>query len=167
MKAIWAQSRDGIIGDGSSMPWHLPEDLRHFKNTTMGEDILMGRKTWESIGSRALPGRINLVLSTREPGDWSAGATVVSSVPDEFDGWLIGGGSLYQSLYPRLSRISVTLVDVLLNGTFHSPVTVPNVASDPAFSHTTAGNWETSAKGSLTHADSPVRYSFHEYTRKA
>ena len=68
MKAIWAQSRDGIIGDGSTMPWHLPEDLHHFKNTTMGEDILMGRKTWESIGSKALPGRTNLVLSTREPG---------------------------------------------------------------------------------------------------
>lgn len=167
MKAIWAQSRDGIIGDGSTMPWHLPEDLHHFKNTTMGEDILMGRKTWESIGSKALPGRTNLVLSTREPGDWSAGATVVSSVPADFDGWLIGGGSLYQSLYPRLSRIAVTLIDVLLDGLLATPVTVPSVTSDPAFSHTVDGIWQTSAKGSFAHTDGPVHYAFHEYTRKA
>ena len=70
MRAIWAQSRDGIIGDGTDMPWYLPEDLAHFKRTTVGEPVLMGRSTWESIPQRFRPlrDRENVVVSTRPAG---------------------------------------------------------------------------------------------------
>ena len=62
---IWAQSRAGIIGDGATTPWHLPEDLQHFKTTTMGAPVIMGRRTWDSLNPkfRPLPGRRNIVLS--------------------------------------------------------------------------------------------------------
>ena len=66
--AIWAQSVDGIIGDGEDMPWHLPEDLKHFKDTTSGHPIIMGRRTWESLPFKPLPNRKNIVLSSREAG---------------------------------------------------------------------------------------------------
>ncbi|WP_078056895.1 dihydrofolate reductase [Corynebacterium bouchesdurhonense] len=96
--AIWAQSLDGVIGDGESMPWHLPEDLRHFKEVTMGHPIIMGRNTWQSLPKRPLPGRANHVLSSREPGEWSDGAYVSPDLPDlEADAWIIGGGQLYES----------------------------------------------------------------------
>jgi len=81
--AIWAQSLDGIIGDGEQMPWHVPEDLKHFKDVTMGAPVIMGRKTWESLNPkfRPLPGRENYVLSSRAPGQWSAGAQVITAMP--------------------------------------------------------------------------------------
>mgnify|MGYP002717989031 CR=1 FL=1 len=91
--AIWAQSLDGVIGDGEGMPWHLPEDLRHFKDVTLGHPIIMGRNTWQSLPKRPLPGRANHVLSSREPGEWSDGAYVSPDLPDlEADAWIIGGG---------------------------------------------------------------------------
>lgn len=80
--AIWAQSLDGIIGDGAGMPWHLPEDLKHFKETTLGSPIIMGRRTWESLPVKPLPGRKNIVLSSREDDEWSDGASVCRDIPD-------------------------------------------------------------------------------------
>lgn len=74
--AIWAQSLDGVIGDGAGMPWHLPEDLKHFKEITFGHPIIMGRRTWEALPMRPLPGRPNHVVSSREAGTWSNGAFV-------------------------------------------------------------------------------------------
>ena len=74
--AIWAQCLDGVIGDGAGMPWHLPEDLKHFKAVTMGHPIIMGRRTWEALPKRPLPGRPNHVVSSREAGTWSNGAFV-------------------------------------------------------------------------------------------
>ena len=68
LRAIWAQNLMGLIGDGKSMPWHVPEDLQHFKKLTLGSPIIMGRRTWESLPVRPLPGRKNLVLSRRTPG---------------------------------------------------------------------------------------------------
>lgn len=167
MKAIWAQSLDGIIGDGSGMPWHLPEDLAHFKKSTMGEDILMGRKTWGSIGSRALPGRDNLVLSSREPGEWSHGARVIHEVPEAFSGWLIGGGSLYNKLLPQLDEVLVTYVRTRLTGVYTSPVTVPDLASLPQFTVTAETPWQRSTKGTVTHSGQPATYRFVRYTRTA
>ena len=80
--AIWAQSLDGVIGDGVAMPWHVPEDLKHFKEVTIGSPVVMGRRTWESLNPkfRPLPGRDNYVLSRKAPGAWSAGAQVTANI---------------------------------------------------------------------------------------
>ena len=77
---IVARSRNGIIGKEGKLPWHLPEDLKFFKQTTMGRPVIMGRHTWESIG-RPLPGRQNIVL-TQDPAYKAEGATVVSSLDE-------------------------------------------------------------------------------------
>ncbi len=69
VELVLAVSENGVIGQGNALPWDLPDDLRHFKRTTMGCPVLMGRKTFDSVG-RPLPGRTNLIL-TRDP-DWSA-----------------------------------------------------------------------------------------------
>ena len=74
-----AVAANGVIGVDGALPWHLPEDLAHFKRVTMGKPVVMGRATFESIG-RALPGRTNIVL-TRNP-DWSAADTLVAADPD-------------------------------------------------------------------------------------
>jgi len=97
------------------MPWHLPADLRHFKRATMGKPVVMGRKTWESIG-RALPGRQNLVVS-RNPAYQAEGCQVVSSLveaieaADGFEVMIIGGGELYTQALPLASRLILTIVD--------------------------------------------------------
>ena len=117
--AIWAQSLDGVIGDGAVMPWHVPEDLKHFKDVTMGAPVIMGRKTWESLNPkfRPLPGRENIVLSSRASGAWSAGATVVDNLDAALDAtpgdaWITGGGQLYNSALDRVDRIEVTIMGV-------------------------------------------------------
>ncbi|NLZ58921.1 MAG: dihydrofolate reductase [Corynebacterium sp.] len=109
--AIWAQSLDRIIGDGKDMPWHIPEDLKHFKEITMGQPVIMGRKTWESLPERfrPLPGRENFVLSRQEPGDWSHGATIIHELPTE--GWIMGGGEIYAATVADADVLEVTIVD--------------------------------------------------------
>ncbi|MDP2283073.1 MAG: dihydrofolate reductase, partial [Pseudohongiella sp.] len=75
---IWAMSRNRVIGRNNALPWYLPEDLKYFKQVTMGKPIIMGRKTYESIG-RPLPGRTNIVIS-RQPGLQSDGVKVLDSL---------------------------------------------------------------------------------------
>ena len=82
---IVARARNGVIGRDNAMPWHLPADLAHFKRTTVGHPVIMGRRTWESIG-RALPGRRNLVVS-RSPGFVAPGAEVVGSLAEHGGRW--------------------------------------------------------------------------------
>lgn len=79
---IWAEARGGAIGRDGEMPWHLPEDLAHFKQSTLGEPVIMGRRTWESLPERfrPLPGRENLVV-TRDASYSAPGAAVRSSLP--------------------------------------------------------------------------------------
>ena len=81
LSIIVARAENGVIGRGNALPWHLPEDLRYFKRVTMGKPIVMGRRTWESIG-RPLPGRQNIVM-TRQSGFEAPGATVVDSPESE------------------------------------------------------------------------------------
>ena len=96
------------------MPWHLPDELRHFKETTMGKAIVMGRKTWESIG-RALPGRQNIVV-TRNPDYWAENCEVVGSLAEAVEVarsdevMVIGGGQLYEEGLPFARRLVLTLV---------------------------------------------------------
>jgi dihydrofolate reductase len=112
---VAAMARNRAIGIRGAMPWHLPRELRHFKETTMGKPIVMGRKTWESIG-RALPGRQNLVVS-RNPEFRADGCEIAQSLEaavrqargDEV--MVIGGGQLYEQALPVADRMVLTLVD--------------------------------------------------------
>ena len=114
---VVAVADNGVIGQKNKLPWHLPADLRHFKSTTMGKPILMGRKTHESIG-RPLPGRLNIVLTT-QPDYLAEGCRVVHSIDEaielvEGEGgdevMVIGGAKLYEEALPRADRIQLTRV---------------------------------------------------------
>ena len=112
---VAAMARNRAIGLNGAMPWHLPRELRHFKETTMGRPIVMGRKTWESIG-RVLPGRQNIVV-TRNPEFRAEGCDVVRSLADAVatasgdEVMIIGGGELYAAALPHADRLVLTLVD--------------------------------------------------------
>jgi dihydrofolate reductase len=112
---IAAMARNRAIGLAGAMPWRLPAELRHFKETTMGKPIVMGRKTWESIG-RALPGRQNIVL-TRDDDYCAEGCLVVPSLVlaiEQAEGneiMVIGGGQLYRQALAVADRMVLTLVD--------------------------------------------------------
>jgi dihydrofolate reductase len=128
---VLAVSENGVIGRGNALPWDLPDDLQHFKKATMGCPILMGRKTFESVG-RPLPGRTNLVL-TRDSTWQAPGVTVFSSVDKALalaeaqaliDGasavCVVGGAEIYRLCLPKADRILLTLVhgDVSGDATF-------------------------------------------------
>lgn len=123
-----AVADNGVIGRDGALPWRLPEDLRRFKAATMGRPVVMGRKTFESIG-RALPGRLNIVL-TRQPG-WrvdDAGVRVVPDLPsalaaagDAPEVTVIGGAEIYALALPRASRILLTEVHAAPEGDAYMP----------------------------------------------
>ncbi len=113
---IAAVAKNGVIGSGNALPWRLPEDLRHFRALTTGHAVIMGRKTWESIG-RPLPGRQNVVV-TRQRDFAAEGATVVSSLDDALravtlppPAFCIGGGELYALALPRATTLHCTQID--------------------------------------------------------
>jgi dihydrofolate reductase len=119
---IAAMANNRVIGKDNQMPWHLPEDLRHFKAMTLGKPVVMGRKTFESIG-RPLPGRHNIVISRQadyHPEGVSRAASfedVLSLVgPDCEELVIIGGGQLYQQLLPLVDVLYLTFIDLDVNG---------------------------------------------------
>jgi dihydrofolate reductase len=123
---IVAMARNGVIGRDNALPWHLSEDLRRFKAATLGKPILMGRKTFESIG-HALPGRTNLVL-TRDPRWKQEGAVVVHSVGaalaaagDAVELVVIGGAEIYRLVMPFARRIYLTHVHADVPGDTYFP----------------------------------------------
>jgi len=116
---VAAIARNGVIGVDGGLPWHLPDDLRRFKALTMGHVLVMGRRTYESIG-RPLPGRTTVVVTRR--ADWSAGADEVIRARDvpgalelaaEIDDevFVVGGGQIYEEALPLTDRLELTLVD--------------------------------------------------------
>ena len=112
---IVAMDENRLIGRDNALPWHLPADLAHFKRTTMGKPIVMGRKTWQSIG-RPLPGRQNIVV-TRNPDFAAAGCDLADSIEsalalagDVDEIMLIGGAGLYAQAMPLASRLYLTLI---------------------------------------------------------
>ena len=118
---IAAMDRNRLIGNNNQLPWHLPADFAHFKAATMGKPIVMGRKTFESIG-KPLPGRTNIVLS-RNPESCFEGAVCVSNfdeamavVPDAEEIMIIGGSTIYEMLMPRADRMYITYVDAEFDG---------------------------------------------------
>jgi len=126
---IYARASNGVIGADNRLPWHLPEDLAHFKRTTFGCPVIMGRKTWDSLPPkfRPLPGRLNVVV-TRQT-DWQAqGATVAHSLPqamtlcpDDADAWVIGGAEIYAQAAPLASTAVVTEIDQAFDGDAFAP----------------------------------------------
>lgn len=127
IKAIVAMAENRVIGNAGTIPWHLPEDFKFFKATTMGHAILMGRKTYESIG-KPLPGRENIVLSRTMPE--TPGVTVIRSIDElkepEFthggrDLFVIGGEEIYRLLLPRVQELYVTKVPRTIHGDTHFP----------------------------------------------
>ena len=131
---VVAAAKNGVIGRDGDLPWRLPDDLRTFKRLTLGKPVVMGRKTWESIG-RPLPERHNVIM-TRSPDFEAPGATVVGSVDavlellaDAEEIMIIGGGAIYEEFLDRADRIYLTEVDADVDG-------------DVRFPALDAGDWE-------------------------
>ena len=113
LEMIVAHAENGVIGNAGTMPWHIPEDLKHFKTVTTGAAVIMGRKTFESIG-RALPKRKNIVI-TRRPDYTAPGCTVVTSLAAALEAarteervFIIGGGEIYREALPQADRLWIT-----------------------------------------------------------
>ncbi len=121
LSIIAAMDRNRLIGNKNQLPWHLPADFAHFKAVTMGKPVVMGRKTFDSIG-KPLPGRTNIIL-TRNSDLRYAGAICVNSydaavaaVPTAQEIMLIGGSAIYKMLLPQVSRMYLTYVDAEFTG---------------------------------------------------
>ena len=123
---IAAMANDRIIGKDNQMPWHLPADFNWFKRCTMGKPVVMGRKTYESIG-RPLPGRQNIVIS-RDSNLSIDGVDVVTSIEQALEVagnveevMIIGGGSIYEACLPKANRLYVTYIDAQIEGDTQFP----------------------------------------------
>ncbi len=158
---IWAQAHGGVIGADGGIPWHLPEDSRRFRALTSGGDVVMGRKTWESLPGRfrPLPQRRNIVV-TRDP-EWSGmGAERAESIEGAIelagdDVWIIGGGSVYRGAMAYADRLEVTQIDADIDGDARAPEVGPEwrvTASEPPT------GWAASETG--------LRYRFLSYRRR-
>ncbi len=150
-------SRNRVIGAKGAIPWHLPNELKRFRKITMGHHLIMGRKTWESIG-RPLPGRTSVVV-TRQRGYRAPGAVVAHSLDDAIarcvgddEIFVIGGAELYAQALPRAARLYLTLVEA-------------NVEGDTWMPELEGGAWRETASESFA-ADErhayPYRCSVHE-----
>lgn len=130
---IVAAARNGVIGNNNQLPWHLPQDLKYFKSITLGKPVIMGRKTYESIG-RPLPGRTNIVVTRNT--DWQVdGVVVVNSLEQALvearralaenievsEAMIIGGAEIYRSALPLVDRVYLTQVDVDAEGDAYFP----------------------------------------------
>ena len=127
---VVAQATNGVIGQRGQIPWRIPADMKHFKAVTMGKPCIMGRKTWDSLPKKPLPGRTNIVL-TRDRDFRSEAAIAVSSLdeavaraeaeaPDELA--VIGGADVYRVALPRAGRIYLTEVHAAFEGDVSMPV---------------------------------------------
>lgn len=154
---IAAMANNRVIGKDNKMPWHLPEDLRHFKAMTLSKPVIMGRKTYESIG-RPLPGRHNIVIS-RNSQLTIDGVTCVT----DFDAALkaagdcaevvvIGGGQLYEQLLPQADVLYLTMIDLDVDG-------------DTVFPAWDDGSWKLENSETLTN-DKGLQYSFNTLVKK-
>lgn len=158
---IWGQARDDagrpVIGAGGRIPWHVPEDFAHFKRTTAGHPVVMGRLTWESLPRRPLPGRTNVVISSgcREPraaqelADGGAvpaasiGAALETAVraPGGEEIWVMGGSRVYDAALPLADVLDVCEIDVEVAGDVFAPEVGPQWAV------ASSTQWATSSSG--------------------
>lgn len=117
---VVAAADNGVIGDQGRIPWHISDDLKRFKALTLGKTVVMGRKTWDSLPRKPLPGRDNIVV-TRQQG-WEAPGAQVAATPQaalamaKDDVMVIGGAEIYHALLPHATRIELTQVHAAFNG---------------------------------------------------
>jgi len=143
---IFARAANGVIGNQGSLPWHLPEDLAHFKQCTLGCPVIMGRKTWDSLPPRfrPLPGRVNVVV-TRQT-DWTAaGAVVAHSLKEAMalcatapDAWVIGGAEIYAQAIPWAETAEITEIALDVAGDAFAPEFGPEWQETRRVPHTAA-----------------------------
>lgn len=161
---IAALADNRVIGRDNQLPWRLPADLKHFKALTLGKPIIMGRKTWDSLG-RPLPGRLNLVVS-RQPGLQLEGAEVFASLEAAIvraEQWaheqgvdelmLIGGAQLYQQALPLAARLYLTRIELSPEG-------------DAWFPEFDAAAWHCTASETFAPLEQAPAYAFETWTRR-
>ena len=155
---VAAMTHDRVIGNNGQLAWRLPKDLQHFKRVTLNKTIVMGRKTFVSIG-KALPARRNIVLT--HDTQWHAPevetmhsiADVLALSTTDIDIMIIGGETLYQQFLPYTSSIYLTIVDGQIPGDTHFPMLNPS-------------DWRVSAEGGFpVDVDHPYAAAFFHYTR--
>lgn len=157
---IYARAANGVIGLNNSMPWHLPEDLAHFKQLTSGYPVVMGRKTWDSLPERfrPLPGRTNIVVT--RSADWQAEGVVRASSLEEalhigaLHGdtvWVMGGAQIYAQALPLADAVEVTIIHQDIDGDAYAP----NLGSE----------WIEATREDLVSAKG-LPFSFVRYERK-
>ncbi len=156
---IVAMSENGVIGRGGNLPWHLSADLRRFKRLTMGHHIIMGRKTWDSIG-RLLPGRTTVIVTRQEDFEVES-AKIARSIDEAFElcgddkiPFVTGGGAIYELALPRVTTMHLTRVHALMDG-------------DTFFTGVDWNGWEL--VDSERHGpadDSKLEWSFETWCRK-
>ena len=163
---IVAMSQNRVIGRNNKLPWYLPGDLKYFKQATMSKPIIMGRKTWDSIG-RPLPGRMNVVISRNSEWQAPTGTVAAQSLEEalvkaeahaELEGgnevMIIGGGQIYTEALPIVDRMYVTLVHAEVDG-------------DAFFPEVSWEAWEEIGREDFAAADNnPYDYSFVVYQRR-
>ena len=153
---VAAVAANGVIGANGKLPWHLPEDLKHFKALTLGRPVIMGRKTWEALG-KALPGRENIVV-TRAPGYEAPGASVASSLAGalalcagEPTVFVVGGGELYAEALPLAHGLVLTEIQ-------------RDYAGDTRFPRFDRSAWRETQRRPQTGADG-LRFDFVLYEK--
>lgn len=144
---IYARAANGVIGQGGAMPWHLPEDLAHFKALTQGHPVIMGRKTWDSLPARfrPLPERTNIVITRQN--DWHQnGVLRACSLDDALQlckhsstVWVIGGAQIYAQALPQAQRIEVTEIAQDFAGDAYAPTPGPEWTEAARERHVSAG----------------------------
>jgi len=159
---IFARAANGVIGVNGTMPWHLPEDLAHFKQTTGGSPVIMGRKTWDSLPPRfrPLPGRRNIVVTRQD--DWNTeGAQRAGDLQEALslceesqvpDVWIIGGAQIYAEAEPLAQRAVVTEIARDYEGDAHAPELSPS-------------EWRETNRESHVSSKEGLNYSFVTYER--
>ena len=127
LKAIVAYAENRVIGKDNDLIWHLPDDLKHFKRHTAGKTIIMGRKTWDSLGGRPLPNRRHIVI-TRSEGFQATGAEVVHSLEEavalaktEEEVFIVGGAQIYELAMPMIDVLEITEVHAEFDGDAYFP----------------------------------------------
>ena len=159
LKLIFARASNGVIGRQNTLPWHLPEDMAHFKRMTQGCAVIMGRKTWDSLPAkfRPLPGRLNVVV-TRQSDFLAEGALVAHSIeqaaslcPLQSTAWVIGGADIYAQALPLAVAAVITEIDAAFEGDAFAPIFGPD--------------WHEVARESHT-ASNGLPFSFVTYTHQ-
>lgn len=156
---IWAMAENGVIGKDNDMPWHLPLDFAYFKEQTLGKRMLMGRKTWESLGGKPLKGRTSIVI-TRDTGFQAEGAQVIHTLEEALaegrkddELMIIGGAEIYGMMLPYADKLLVTRI----HEDFEGETKFPEVPWE---------EWkEVSSVQGIRNEQNPYDYRFYVYER--